>query len=245
MDMTAPTITTLPDTDKYCAVCRKNDLEVELYGCAQCRSICYCSKACQRADWNLHKMLCVAFTDRGPMDEDGKPYKRCVLFDANKHAPEIFWVRARGNQSPLLDRLFTGADYANLQPGQFDPKALVRLEKIEGHSIAGKGFLALFSNKRAPVGNLAVSAAARRLDEGMWGTYTGSVVLVRQVYHDGKSHFEDVTPAQFRAAVQQISQQLSATSLAVERHVGQQAFDQLSMSKGNRTTTGSSHPGVK
>lgn len=69
-------------------------------------------------------MLCDAFANEPnprPTDEDGKPYKRCIFFDARKRAPEVFWVRARGNQSRVMDRLFTRDDYQKYLRGEFDP----------------------------------------------------------------------------------------------------------------------------
>lgn len=104
---------------------------------------------------------------------------------------------------------------------------MMLLNKIKTHNKKGKGFLALFSNKVAPFGNLAVTAAARRLEEAMWGSYHGSVFLIRQMYEGDKSHFEDVTPAEFRAAVQQLSQKLVPNLIALQRDMGQQAFDEL------------------
>ncbi|KAJ4387552.1 hypothetical protein N0V93_008147 [Gnomoniopsis smithogilvyi] len=233
MDTTAPPITTLPEADKFCAVCKK--INIDLGGCAKCRSICYCSKACQKADWNLHKVLCNAFANTArPVarddddDKDSRPYKRCILFDAKKDAPEIFWVRAHGNQTPIMDRLFTRENYQSYLRGEFCPMAMIQLHRITEHNTKGNSFLTLFSNKAAPVGNPAVTAAARRIGEGVWGTYNGSTFLVRQSYYNGrKLCFEDVTPAEFRAAVHQLSQKLLPDMVALQQEMGQQAFDRF------------------
>ncbi|CAM9482521.1 unnamed protein product [Hapterophycus canaliculatus] len=38
-----------------CAICGKTGQSMQ---CARCRSVCYCSKECQRKDWKRHKSAC-------------------------------------------------------------------------------------------------------------------------------------------------------------------------------------------
>jgi hypothetical protein len=42
-----------------CQVCEKGKAEgVKLSFCSSCRSVSYCSRACQKADWKAHKVIC-------------------------------------------------------------------------------------------------------------------------------------------------------------------------------------------
>lgn len=67
-------------------------------------------------------MLCDAFANATrPDDDEGKPCKRCVFFDAAKRAPEIFWVPARGNTEPMLSRVFSSEDREQYLRGEIDP----------------------------------------------------------------------------------------------------------------------------
>jgi hypothetical protein len=42
-----------------CQVCEKGNAEgLKLSFCSACRSVSYCSRACQKADWKAHKVIC-------------------------------------------------------------------------------------------------------------------------------------------------------------------------------------------
>jgi len=43
---------------KHCTNCLADGPDVKLFRCALCRSVCYCSKACQKATWKQHKPYC-------------------------------------------------------------------------------------------------------------------------------------------------------------------------------------------
>ena len=45
---------------EVCAVCRKDntDPSTPLQRCARCKTQCYCSRECQKADWKMHKKSC-------------------------------------------------------------------------------------------------------------------------------------------------------------------------------------------
>eukprot|EP00978_Attheya_sp_CCMP212_P036323 scaffold163826_cov53-Attheya_sp.AAC.1 len=44
--------------NKVCERCRKAGSRDELSACAQCKSVWYCGRECQKLDWKIHKMWC-------------------------------------------------------------------------------------------------------------------------------------------------------------------------------------------
>jgi MYND finger len=45
------------------ACCKCYTVIPNLLRCAVCKTICYCSSACQKADWLIHKQVCAAVKD--------------------------------------------------------------------------------------------------------------------------------------------------------------------------------------
>ncbi|KAI0750189.1 hypothetical protein C8Q80DRAFT_676537 [Daedaleopsis nitida] len=43
---------------RKCNTCYTSGDKRELFNCSRCRSVTYCSKECQRADWKKHKPIC-------------------------------------------------------------------------------------------------------------------------------------------------------------------------------------------
>ena len=44
---------------KSCLMCMKDEKpDAKFQYCAKCRSVCYCSKECQKAHWRDHKLAC-------------------------------------------------------------------------------------------------------------------------------------------------------------------------------------------
>ncbi|EIW78285.1 hypothetical protein CONPUDRAFT_138627 [Coniophora puteana RWD-64-598 SS2] len=52
----------LQRTTRRCQQCSKGDPAVKLFQCSKCRYTFYCSKACQRGHWPLHKQFCAEHT---------------------------------------------------------------------------------------------------------------------------------------------------------------------------------------
>jgi hypothetical protein len=73
-------------TTTTCTFCGKGASEL----CARCKSLSYCSKECQTADWKVHKLLCATlkmFT--APPESD---LRRAVLFPQDDDAPKWVWI---------------------------------------------------------------------------------------------------------------------------------------------------------
>jgi len=52
-----------------CHVCKRRSIA----RCGKCRSVHYCSNACQLADWPAHKSLCKSITKGGPLEAGRGP----------------------------------------------------------------------------------------------------------------------------------------------------------------------------
>lgn len=77
-----------------CLVCNNPDSQF----CDRCRSVRYCSKACQVADWPVHKLLYSAFaafrSSTRPTDE----HFRAIAFPVDKPKPELVWVHCEWHE---------------------------------------------------------------------------------------------------------------------------------------------------
>lgn len=86
-------------------------------------------------------------------------------------------------------------------------------------------FIAMFSESNDPLGNRAYTAATRRLGEGMWGSYAGSVFIMHVIEGDDPT-FGDVTLADFRAGVEMRAVKLAPDMIALEQQMGKKEFDE-------------------
>jgi hypothetical protein len=83
--------TTDPHEPRLCTLCDQGNAQF----CGRCKSACYCSKECQKADWSTHKLLCTAFSK---FDVSGRPtdeHVRAVLFPVNKQKPQLIWLHCK------------------------------------------------------------------------------------------------------------------------------------------------------
>jgi len=66
--------------------------------CVSCHSASYCSPACQRTDWPLHKTICKSFTSLPSRPTPN--HKLALFFPVNSKDPQLIWLncdRAKGN----------------------------------------------------------------------------------------------------------------------------------------------------
>lgn len=63
----------------YCPICLKT---AKLFECQGCNDMAYCSKACQRKDWPVHKLLCRQLPDFQATTRPEEHF-RAILFPAN------------------------------------------------------------------------------------------------------------------------------------------------------------------
>jgi hypothetical protein len=87
-----------------CTVCGK--LEVQF--CKQCKSARYCSKACQKVDWPIHKRLCAEFARFQTTSRPSHKHVRGILFSAKGTDPKFIWLQC--------ERVFDDAGQVYLSP---------------------------------------------------------------------------------------------------------------------------------
>ena len=62
-------------TSIVCNGCSKAEVGEKLFECcSSCKSVRYCSKACQKSKWKEHKVLCNAITSLSKSDQSGNTY---------------------------------------------------------------------------------------------------------------------------------------------------------------------------
>lgn len=74
-----------------CAICK----EPANAKCTRCRSAVYCSRACQKIDFPLHKLLCSkigTFVEEKPRPSD--VHYLALLFHEKSNLPGLVWVEA-------------------------------------------------------------------------------------------------------------------------------------------------------
>jgi hypothetical protein len=84
-----------------CQVCKKGEAEgVELSYCNSCRSVSYCSRECQKADWKTHKNICkklnvddakqAGHADHQHNAEEAKEQSKLALSECGPRARRFF-----------------------------------------------------------------------------------------------------------------------------------------------------------
>ncbi|RYP71749.1 hypothetical protein DL769_004638 [Monosporascus sp. CRB-8-3] len=126
--MDATTSTTTPSL--RCVICNTGSAR----SCAMCKSTAYCGKACQKADWPCHKLLCSKFAaGETTPGEPALHTTRAILFPATGDEPELVrfvnfdWpARQRVDENVIID-LFDRHD---------DPRVLSHVEGKDRYLLA-------------------------------------------------------------------------------------------------------------
>lgn len=87
---TPPLAVTL-HTHPPCLLCKNHAMS----HCEGCKNAIYCSEACQKADWPLHKMVCRSFQEF--QTRPTPRHTRALLFLANGTSPRFVWIELKGD----------------------------------------------------------------------------------------------------------------------------------------------------
>lgn len=60
--------------------------------CSSCHSSAYCSPTCQRADWRIHKTVCLTLKDMPPRPTPS--HKLGILFPVEVRTPQLIWYES-------------------------------------------------------------------------------------------------------------------------------------------------------
>ncbi len=74
-----------------CTVCDKSGTSL----CKRCKSVRYCSKACQEAGWPIHKLLCAAFSGFDTSSRPTSEHFRAIFFPVNDEKPKPVWLHCK------------------------------------------------------------------------------------------------------------------------------------------------------
>ncbi|KAK8210657.1 hypothetical protein IWZ01DRAFT_287130 [Phyllosticta capitalensis] len=109
-----------PLSPESCAMCGKE----EARHCTRCKSIAYCSTACQKADWVTHKLLCRPFSEFDVLTRPSPQHYRAIFFPEEEQKPKLIWLYCvtvddedeghsqYGQTAPYLGRGGAGIDVA-------------------------------------------------------------------------------------------------------------------------------------
>jgi hypothetical protein len=77
-----------------CAICSADPSSGVLHKkCTQCKSISYCSKKCQAADWKYHKQMCKQFAEYTTnVPRPSATHRLVFLFPVGGEKPEVVWT---------------------------------------------------------------------------------------------------------------------------------------------------------
>lgn len=84
-----------PDASTSCILCNKTDAHF----CMRCKSISYCSKACQKNDWPTHKLLCATFSSFDSLSRPSNESFRAILFPVEDKKLKLIWLHCTWRSS--------------------------------------------------------------------------------------------------------------------------------------------------
>lgn len=78
-----------------CTTCNKSAFEnAQLKDCSKCKSAPYCSTACQKEDWPIHKQVCEQFNAVTTTNlRPSLAHKLALILPVNEAKPKLVWMK--------------------------------------------------------------------------------------------------------------------------------------------------------
>lgn len=175
-----------------CTICNTSGAK----RCASCHSAAYCSSACQKKDWPLHKIICKALKS---IERPPGSYRLALLFPADSKLPVATWVSCSSNEAPAAPNL-PDVD-AIVGPKPHDFRSITRNE-LRGfdidHSVV---IISKQQSNDVPTLNACVMHTTNGMARYKWA---GPVIAMRIA--EGINTYEDMTAEDLRVAVDYFAQ---------------------------------------
>lgn len=183
-------------TSPQCTMCGKPAPNL----CKQCHSSPYCSRACQRADWPVHTLLCRSFSNfkTPPLATS----KRGIFFPVDATVPQLVWVKCEWLVDEDDDIRFQSHNKTEFLGDGMTDRVMVQLNKTRTRT--RKDLLTLYVREAGSVdGSLlnrcVIAVAGERYVNFAW---LGPLLVVRsRGLTLGDSELVDVDMVDFRDAV--------------------------------------------
>ncbi|KAF3045029.1 hypothetical protein E8E12_004798 [Didymella heteroderae] len=78
----------------------------------------YCSRACQKRDWKLHKTLCDQFKNFQDEHRPSPDHRRVIFFPPDKDSPRFVWLKYKGSRKCMFHDV---DDFRKYIPGMATP----------------------------------------------------------------------------------------------------------------------------
>lgn len=92
------------ESARACLICNKPNAKL----CTRCKGASYCSEACQRSDYAIHKLLCASFSEFDIASRPTANHVQAIHFPVNQDKPELIWLEFwddNGSKHPITFKL--------------------------------------------------------------------------------------------------------------------------------------------
>jgi hypothetical protein len=191
-----------------CAICNTSPAKL----CHQCKSISYCSRACQSVDWPCHKLVCASFlstnSHAGTQAADPDTVLG-ILFPAAAASPQLVRVQVRRHADAETGLSFQDVDVEPLvavAASAVEPRRLF----AEHNDVRGgrrmESFIEIWHAADVALEpNQAIMAAAAATKTLLRRPWTGNLVTMAMTAATGGivdgGSYKDATALDFRDAV--------------------------------------------